>query len=73
MRFGYRIFQQFNVLEYKAVYQNVALPLVLDGVSKEKIAARVADVLKFVELEEKRDTYVSQLSGGQKQRVGIAL
>lgn len=66
------VFQQFNLLESKTVFQNVAIPLILEGTPKEKIRQRVADVLRFVELEDKSDTYVSQLSGGQKQRVGIA-
>ena len=66
------VFQQFNLLEAKTVYHNVAVPLILAGTPKDKIAQRVEEVLKFVELEDKRDTYVSQLSGGQKQRVGIA-
>jgi D-methionine transport system ATP-binding protein len=66
------VFQQFNLLDSKTVFQNVAVPLILGGAPKEKIRARVEEVLRFVELEEKRDTFVSQLSGGQKQRVGIA-
>lgn len=66
------VFQQFNLLESKTVFQNVAIPLILEGASKEEIANRVHEVLQFVELEDKKDTYVSQLSGGQKQRVGIA-
>ena len=66
------VFQQFNLLESKTVFQNVAMPLILEGIPKEKIAGRVKEVLHIVELDDKRDTYVSQLSGGQKQRVGIA-
>ncbi|MGO1591127.1 MAG: methionine ABC transporter ATP-binding protein [Ancrocorticia sp.] len=66
------VFQQFNLLERKSVYHNVAMPLVLAGAPKETIKQRVEEVLAFVELEDKRNTYVSQLSGGQKQRVGIA-
>ncbi len=66
------VFQQFNLLEGKTVFHNVALPLELAGVKKEEIRKRVEEVLAFVELAEKRDAYVSQLSGGQKQRVGIA-
>ena len=50
-------FQQFNLLE-KA--------------PKEESDKKVKEVLRFVELEDKKDVYVSQLSGGQKQRVGIA-
>lgn len=66
------VFQQFNLLESKTVFQNVAIPLLLEGLDQRTIASRVEEVLRFVELDEKRDTYVSHLSGGQKQRVGIA-
>ncbi|MGO1594536.1 MAG: ATP-binding cassette domain-containing protein, partial [Ancrocorticia sp.] len=59
------VFQQFNLLERKSVYHNVAMPLVLAGAPKESIKQRVEEVLAFVELEDKRNTYVSQLSGGQ--------
>ena len=66
------VFQQFNLLEGKTVYHNVAIPLMLAHTPKAEIERRVTEVLAFVELSDKRDAYVSQLSGGQKQRVGIA-
>ena len=66
------VFQQFNLLESKTVYYNIALPLILEKAPKEEIDKKVKEVLRFVELEDKKDVYVSQLSGGQKQRVGIA-
>ena len=66
------IFQQFNLLETKTVYRNVAMPLLIQGASKAEIDRRVDEVLKIVELEEKRNASIRQLSGGQKQRVGIA-
>ncbi len=66
------IFQQFNLLETKTVYENIALPLVLNHVPKEQIKRKVEEVLEYVELTDKRDVYPSKLSGGQKQRVGIA-
>lgn len=66
------IFQQFNLLSSKTVYDNVAIPLVLNKVPKDEIEKRVKELLEFVELEDKIDTYVNKLSGGQKQRVGIA-
>lgn len=66
------VFQQFNLLERKSVYHNVSMPLVLAGTPKDAIRQRVDEVLRIVELEDKRDTYVNQLSGGQKQRVGVA-
>ena len=66
------VFQQFNLLEGKTVFHNIAIPLRMEGRSREEIERRVSEVLDFVELGEKKDAYVSQLSGGQKQRVGIA-
>lgn len=66
------IFQQFNLLDSKSVYDNVALPLKLNKVSKAQIKEKVEEVLKIVELSDKKNAYPGQLSGGQKQRVGIA-
>lgn len=66
------VFQQFNLLEGKTVRHNVSIPLLLAGTPKKEIEVRVKEVLRFVELEDKENAYVSQLSGGQKQRVGIA-
>ena len=66
------VFQQFNLLETKTVYENIALPLVLNHVPKDQIKKKVQEVLEYVELTEKKDVYPSKLSGGQKQRVGIA-
>ena len=66
------VFQQFNLLESKTVYHNIALPLILAKTPKVEIDKKVKEVLKIVELEDKKDTYISQLSGGQKQRLTIA-
>ena len=66
------IFQQFNLLESKTIYDNVAIALKLNGVSKKDIEKRVTELLDFVELSDKKSSYPGQLSGGQKQRVGIA-
>ena len=66
------IFQQFNLLESKTIYDNVAIALKLNGVSKKDIEKRVTQLLDFVELSDKKYSYPGQLSGGQKQRVGIA-
>ncbi|ENW80877.1 hypothetical protein F909_02165 [Acinetobacter sp. ANC 3929] len=66
------IFQHFNLMSAKTVWENVALPLRIAGYEKTEIEQRVNDVLKLVGLEAKRNDYPSQLSGGQKQRVGIA-
>lgn len=66
------IFQQFNLLETKTVYENVAIPLKLNKVPKDQIKKKVDEILEFVELSDKKDAYPAKLSGGQKQRVGIA-
>ncbi|MFW2147755.1 methionine ABC transporter ATP-binding protein [Acinetobacter sp. TY1] len=66
------IFQHFNLMSAKTVYENVALPLKIAGYSKSEIEPRVKEVLNLVGLSEKIENYPSQLSGGQKQRVGIA-
>ena len=66
------IFQHFNLLSSATVYDNVAFPLKLAGMSAGDIRQRVEPLLKLVGLEAKAHQYPSQLSGGQKQRVGIA-
>lgn len=66
------IFQHFNLLESKTVFENVALPLVLNKVDKATIKQKVKELLEFVGLADKENSYPRQLSGGQKQRVGIA-
>ena len=66
------IFQEFNLLETKTVFDNIAIPLVLRHESKQNIKTRVEELLKFVGLEDKAKALPGELSGGQKQRVGIA-
>lgn len=66
------IFQYFNLMKSRTVFENIAYPLKGNGYSKEEINKKVNDLLKLVELEDKANAYPSQLSGGQKQRVGIA-
>lgn len=66
------IFQHFNLLNSKTVFKNIAMPLILQGIQKEKIKGKVEELLKFVGLEDKGEQYPNELSGGQKQRVAIA-
>ncbi|WP_196595106.1 methionine ABC transporter ATP-binding protein [Pectinatus frisingensis] len=66
------IFQQFNLLNSKTVYENIAIPLILNHIDEGEIDRRISRLLKFVELSDKKNAYPSQLSGGQKQRIGIA-
>ncbi|KOG04844.1 Methionine import ATP-binding protein MetN [Pseudomonas syringae pv. aceris] len=66
------IFQHFNLMSAKTVWQNVELPLKVAGVPREQRARKVAQLLELVGLQDKHKAYPAQLSGGQKQRVGIA-
>ncbi|MDR5898808.1 methionine ABC transporter ATP-binding protein [Halomonas vilamensis] len=66
------IFQHFNLLTTRNVFDNVALPLELMGRSKKAIRERVLPLLELVGLNDKTHQFPAQLSGGQKQRVAIA-
>lgn len=66
------IFQNFNLMTRKNVFDNIALPLDVWGYNKREIEDKVLDLLKLVGLEEKKLSKPSELSGGQKQRVAIA-
>ena len=66
------IFQHFNLLLSRTVYDNIALPLELSNTPKEHIRRRVQELLTLVDLEDKALSYPANLSGGQKQRVAIA-
>ncbi|KPH15154.1 methionine ABC transporter ATP-binding protein [Chryseobacterium sp. ERMR1:04] len=66
------IFQHFNLLSSRTVFENVALPLELDNNNKSDIQKKVNELLKIVGLEDKANDYPKSLSGGQKQRVAIA-
>ena len=66
------IFQHFNLLTSRTVFENVALPLELENKSKAEIQEKTAALLALVGLSDKRNVYPANLSGGQKQRVAIA-
>lgn len=66
------VFQGYNLLFQKSVFDNIALPMRLFHYKEEEIQTRVEELLELVGLFEKKNAYPSQLSGGQKQRVAIA-
>ena len=66
------VFQNFNLLASETALENVALPLIYAGVSKEERKKRAFELLKRVGLEDRIEFKPTQLSGGQKQRVAIA-
>ena len=66
------IFQHFNLMHNRTVFDNAAFALRVAGKSEAEIQQRVPEILSLVGLEDKAQAYPAQLSGGQKQRVGIA-
>lgn len=66
------IFQNFNLFSSRSAGQNIAYPMEICGVPKDKINARVDELLEIVELSDRKDARISTLSGGQKQRIAIA-
>jgi len=66
------IFQHFNLLTSRTVFENIALPLEILGMPETHIQKKVTTLLELVGLSDKRQHFPNQLSGGQKQRVGIA-
>ncbi len=68
-RIGF-IFQNYNLIPYLTVYENMVLPVRLDGKMEDK--KFLDQIIQFLELDGKLANYPSHLSGGQQQRVAIA-
>ena len=66
------IFQQFNLISGKTIYENIEFVLKANNYPKDKRNERINELLSLVKLEDKKEVYPANLSGGQKQRVGIA-
>ncbi|MGB2078600.1 MAG: cell division ATP-binding protein FtsE [Vibrio sp.] len=66
------IFQDHKLLMDRSVYDNVALPMRIEGASENEIKRRVSAALDKIGLLNKAKCYPLQLSGGEQQRVGIA-
>jgi len=66
------VFQDFRLIEHLSALDNVALPLKVAGVKGEKVRRHVAELLRWVGLEEQINARPSTLSGGEQQRVAIA-
>ena len=65
------VFHTFNLLLHTTALENVALPMIYAGKSKEDRNKRAAEVLKNVGLADRMDHKPNQLSGGQRQRVAV--
>lgn len=70
-RIGF-IFQSFNLLPNLTAIENIALPMQLDGRSKDETEANCAAALKLVEMQHRAGHLPSALSGGEQQRIAIA-
>lgn len=66
------IFQHFNLMPSRTVFENIELPLKLTKLSASELSQKIKKLLDLVGLSDKAQSYPSQLSGGQKQRVAIA-
>lgn len=68
---GY-ITQKDNLLPWRSVFRNIALPLELRGVPKDEVKARVQKIIDLVGLSGFEKSYPRELSGGMRKRVGVA-
>ncbi|HLJ72916.1 MAG TPA: ATP-binding cassette domain-containing protein, partial [Roseiarcus sp.] len=66
------VFQDFRLLDHLTTYENVALPLRVQGRSEASYRAEVVELLKWVGLGERMNALPPVLSGGEKQRAAIA-
>ncbi len=66
------VFQNFNLIPRISAMGNVELPMMYGKVEKEKRQERATQLLKLVDMEDRKDHNPNELSGGQKQRVAIA-
>jgi len=66
------VFQDYRLVPDRTVFENIALPLQIEGVPKKEIKDKVNDISEKVGLKKRINNYPDQLSGGEKQRVSIA-
>ena len=66
------VFQDYRLVPDRTVFENIALPLHIEGISKKTINDKVHDICEKVGLKKRINNYPDQLSGGENQRVSIA-
>ena len=70
-RFGF-VFQAFNLIDVLTAEENVALPLIIDGIEQREAHRRALETLSMIEMADRRNHLPGQLSGGQQQRLALA-
>lgn len=66
------IFQDYKLLQQRTVYENIALPLHINGVGRKKIKDNVEEALELADLADYQNKYPNELSGGEQQRIAIS-
>ncbi len=66
------VFQSFNLIDELTVYENIELPLIYLGTSKQERKERVDAAMAHMQIPHRRNHFPQQLSGGQQQRVAVA-
>ena len=66
------IFQDYKLLQQRTVYENIALPLHINGIGRKKIKDNVEEALDLTDLSDYQNKFPYQLSGGEQQRICIA-
>ena len=66
------VFQSFNLIDELTVYENIELPLIYLGTSKQARKERVDAAMEHMQIPHRRNHFPQQLSGGQQQRVAVA-
>ena len=65
------VFQTFNLIPTLNVVENIALPMIFHGISKEERTKRAEEIVKEVGLSHRKSHFPKELSGGERQRVAI--
>ncbi|MCI6988854.1 MAG: ABC transporter ATP-binding protein [Campylobacter sp.] len=66
------VFQDYRLIKEWTIEQNIALPLVLAGFSKQTCKRQAENLLKHIKLSQKMGRYPYELSGGEQQRIAVA-
>jgi cell division transport system ATP-binding protein len=66
------VFQDYKLIDYISIFDNIALPLRINRVDEDEIVKKVYEILEWIELDQYASVMPPVLSGGQKQRVAIA-